>query len=555
MSADFLQCQDEDETPRRRDRAPRQVSNGRCLPPFSILLSPSARFIPALCLCLAALAGSFAAPAHAQAAPAAGGGDLLQFLNGAVLHGTLKEVDAAHGLRWEHPDAATPFDLMPGHVDFVRFPQAKSLALTPSCHIRFASGDDLFGSLVSLDGDSLAFNAWFGGSLKIPRTAIQTITFLPKNYSIVYEGPEDASDWVVTGLRQTANGGSVRIINGQRFIVNGAQGIIMMNGAQVMQQEDAARGGASGPTNWTYRDGSFATAGAGLLGRNFNLTGSSTIEFDLSCNGSFSLLLSLYSMALDRVEMNNNSFRFEIDNGQITLFANGGADMSNMGIWGAFNPSSRAVTITNFDAHSKPARFTFQCNKDEGSLAVLVDGVLVKRWTDLGGFDDLGTGFVVDNQAAGSTVKLSRFKITRWGGKYEPDIAPVRATNTDMVSFINHDKAGVKVQGITGGNLDVGMGGNILRIPCERVRQIDFAQSSAEAEPRGPWEVRAVFPGGGSVSFQLERWDDKSITGHSALFGSLAFQPGSIREMVFNLDKLRTEPATPLENEFDALDQ
>jgi hypothetical protein len=87
------------------------------------------------------------------------------------------------------------------------------------------------------------------------------------------------------------------------------------------------------------------------------------------------------------------------------------------------------------------------------------------------------------------------------------------------------------------------------------VRQIDFAQSSAEAEPRGPWEVRAVFPGGGSVSFQLERWDDKSITGHSALFGSLAFQPGSIREMVFNLDKLRTEPATPLENEFDALDQ
>jgi hypothetical protein len=102
----------------------------------------------------------------------------------------------------------------------------------------------------------------------------------------------------------------------------------------------------------------------------------------------------------------------------------------------------------------------------------------------------------------------------------------------------------------------VDLGGNILHIPCERVRQIDFAQSSAVAEPRGPWEVRAVFPGGGSVSFQLEKWDDTAIAGHSALFGAVAFQPGSIRQMEFNLDRPRTGPAAASpENEFDALDQ
>jgi len=153
--------------------------------PFSILHSPSALYFLALCFCLATPAYS-AAAAEAEAAPASA--DLLQFLDGTILHGALQSVDAARGLRWEHPEANAPFDLMPAHVDFVRFPKARSLVLTPSCHIRFAGGDDLFGSLVSLDGGTLEFNTWFGGTMRIPRAAVQTITFLPKNYSIVYEG-------------------------------------------------------------------------------------------------------------------------------------------------------------------------------------------------------------------------------------------------------------------------------------------------------------------------------------------------------------------------------
>jgi len=485
----------------------------------------------------------------ATAAPASD--DLLQFLDGAVLHGALQSVDASHGLRWQHPDAKTPFDLMPAHVDYVRFPQAKSLALTPSCHIRFAGGDDLFGSLISLDGQTMQFSTWFGGTMKIPRAAIQTISFLPKNYSIVYEGPADASEWTISTARQNIRLGGVngRILNGNIVIMGGGQLVIGGNTYTAAQQ---------GPPNWTYRDGSFVTAGAAILGRNFNLTGSSTIEFDLACDGPFNLTLGLYSASLERVEaqytvprnataVNNTSIVVELDNGQISLLRAGRGWEPNAQHTGA---------LTNFETRGKPARVTLNCNAEEGSLAVLVDGAEVRRWTDLGNFNDFGTGFVVQNQPTGSTVKLSRFKISKWQGRYEPAIAAAGATNADLLSFINRDKAGGRIEGITGGKLDVDLGGNILHIPCERVRQIDFAQSSAVAEPRGPWEVRAVFPGGGSVSFQLEKWDDTAIAGHSALFGAVAFQPGSIRQMEFNLDRPRTGPAAASpENEFDALDQ
>jgi len=473
--------------------------------------------------------------AAADAEAPSSSADLLQFLDGTILHGALKSVEIARGLRWEHPEANAPFDLAPAQVALVRFPNASSLALAPSCHIRFAGGDDLFGSVVSLDGGTLELNTWFGGTLKIPRAAVQTINFLPRNYSIVYEGPADASGWVVTASQQ---GGAIRqvVLNGNAFIVQ--NGVLMIS-----ESADVARSGPPGPPNWTYQDGNFATAGAGTLGRNFNLTGSSTIEFDLSCNGPFSLLFGFYSPALNRVDM--NTLVVELDSSQIALLRAGVPTPNEV----------RNVTLTNWDPASKPARVTFHCNSEEASLAALVDGVEVKRWTNLGGFASLGTGFVAQNQSAGRTVKLSHFKISKWEGRCEPDIAPAPATNADLLLLINHDQAAGKIERIAAGTLDLSLGGTLLHIPCGRVRQIDFAQSSAVPEPRGPWEVRAVFPGGGSVSFQLEKWDDKTIAGHSALFGPLAFPPGSIREMEFNLDRPRTEPAANLENQFDALDQ
>jgi hypothetical protein len=231
-----------------------------------------------------------------------------------------------------------------------------------------------------------------------------------------------------------------------------------------------------------------------------------------------------------------------------------------------FTPT--ATTLTNFIGNGKPSHITLQCNEEEHTLAVLVNGVEVKRWTGLGSFNDLGSGFVVQSQTSGNLVKLSNIRVSKWAGKYEPNLAPARSTNADMAFFINHDKAAGKVQTITAGRLDLVVGGSLLHIPLDRLRQIEFAKSDAVPEPRGPWEVRARFPGGGNVSFQLEKWDDKTISGRSALYGPVAFQPGSICEMQFNLDSPRTGPIVSsdaaasrtditrtLDLDYDALDQ
>jgi hypothetical protein len=500
-------------------------------------------------------------------------GELLQFLDSTILHGALVGVDSGHGLRWRHPAAKSDFDLSPGHVARIRFPEASSIALTPDCHIRFAGGDDLYGSLVSLDADTLQFKTWFGSTMKVPRSAVQTITFLPKGYSIVYEGPSDASDWKITSGQQFANNGMRVLLNGANFQGNNL--VVLGNGQVIFGGGVAGVAGneptASGPTNWTYRDGSFVTAGTGTLGRNFNMSGSCTVEFDLTCNGAFVLLMNLYSPTADRIgsygaarqgnfilngqgvivnaapeSANRGSLMVQLSDTQAVLLRSGKT-------W--INPSTHNETMTNIDTHGRTSHITLSCNKDEGSLTLMVDGATVKKWTEITGFDEMGDSLVFQNQAYGNTISLSHFKISKWEGHYEPDIASAGGVGTDTVSFINHDRAGGKIEGLGDGKLVLVLGENTLHIPAERVRQIDFAESSAIHEPRGPWEVRAVFPGGGSVSFQLDKWDQQAVTGRSALFGPLAFQPSGIRELQFNLDQPRTEQVTAVEDEYDVLDQ
>jgi hypothetical protein len=84
-----------------------------------------------------------------------------------------------------------------------------------------------------MDSERLGVSTWFGGALTIPRSAIRGVTFLSKNYSILYEGPYDANGWIF--------------------------------------------GIANMPQSWTYHDGWFTSQGTGCLGRELGLTNSSTV--------------------------------------------------------------------------------------------------------------------------------------------------------------------------------------------------------------------------------------------------------------------------------------
>jgi hypothetical protein len=426
-------------------------------------------------------------------------GDLLEFADGSIMHGELKRMNTASGLRWDNPAAKKPIDLQPGHIDSIRFAHAGAVPLIPTSRLRFVNGDDLFGSVTSLDDDHLGFNTWFGRSLTVPRASVQSITFLSSNYSILYEGPGDAEGWII---------------------------------------------GNHNPDSWIFRDGTFISESSGLLGRDFNLSGSSTIEFDLAWSDKFEFLVSIYSDALDL--HNGSAYLLEITSDQVNL---------------RHTDPGRQAPPRNFGSAPLPilagknkARITIQSNKDEGTVAVFVDNILAKRWKDENGFSAVGSGLLFWQAGTDAVLKLSNLKISQWEGRFEPETSAVM-TNVDAIRFINHDQAAGKITGIKDGKVTLAMGETVLQIPIQRVTQVNFAAGPVAAATRGPWEVRAHFPHGGSLSFQLEKWDDKEVSGRSAIFGPLAFQPGQIRQLEFNLDHTKTAAPVMGDRELEGLDE
>jgi hypothetical protein len=426
--------------------------------------------------------------------------DVLQFVDGSALHGQMARMDLAHGLTWANPEARNPINFRPANVDFIRFAHAQSVTLSPTCHLWFGNGDDLYGSITSLDDQRVGFRTWFGGSMDIPRAAVRAITFLSSHYSVVYEGPYDEGGWVV--------------IN-------------------------------NSPKSWTFHDGAFIGAGPGTLGRDLNLTNSATVEFDLAWTGPFALEVGIYCDVMDRMEVNGGSCVVDFSPRQVNL-----RQIQNMGV--PFNLTG--VPLPGGEGKSR-MHVAIECDKAEGTASVFINHELAKTWKDCN-FQGGGTGvlFLQPNMFASATLKLSHLKVSQWEGRSEPEtFAP--ATNSDTIHFVNHDRAAGIISSIKDGQAQLNLAGTVLEVPLARVTQIEFAAAKAPPESAGAWQVRAHFPGGGSVSFELEKWDAKVVSGQSAIFGSLAFQPGAIREMEFNLNRPKEDSIVGEIKEFEELDE
>jgi hypothetical protein len=441
----------------------------------------------AACVCAAVVAKN-----TPPGSPPPVSGDLVQFLDGSALHGEVTAMNTNAGVRLQNPEAVQPISFRPDHLDFVRFEKAQALptsAETGNCHFKFFNGDEVFGALNSLDDKQLGITAWFGSVLKIPRSAVQSITFLSKNYKVVYEGPTDLNGWSVSGQ--------------------------------------------NGTSNWWYRDGAFYGV-SGTLGRKLDLTNSCTVEFDLTSKANYqNLMVSLMTDTIDRLDFGNDGyiFTFSQESAQLRR-AQRGVSPVDMG----------TATLPNPDKKER-LHITIHANKEDGTITLLSDNKVAKRWKDNNGFAAKGTGILFENIGGGQPVRISNIRVSTWQGRFEPDTNPLVQTNVDSVLFANRDRARGQIASFKDGKINLVTGTNHLNVPMERVRQITFAPSAKSNAGRGPWEVRAYFLRGGMVSFHLANWDKDKVSGESAIFGPLSFQTQTLREMEFNLDKPRGNQA------------
>ncbi len=439
-------------------------------PPRSNLLSALAAL---------ALAGGPGLAVGAEPAEPAARPALLHLLDGSTLHGSLSSIVKEDGLTWNHPAARAPLQLLLTNIAAVRFERTQGLQrdFKPSCRFYFKNGDEVAGNLVSMQNGQASLESWFGTNLLASVAALDSITFSSKGYRLLYEGPSGPDGWRL----------------------------------------------GRNPRSWEYKDGAFVANGADLLGRDFGLTGSAALEFDLEWNGSFSLSITLYAQAIDRFDYGTSAYLLYIGNGTVSVQrvqAGSGATMLGQ------------APVLEMSRRNK-MRFEVRCNKDDATIAVLADGQLVQRWKDSSGFVAKGSGIVFFSQVETKGLTLSNVRVAEWDGKFEPDSATNAPTDVDVIFLANRDRVTGRVQSVEDGKVSIETKLAKLSIPMARVTQVQFAQTNTPAAPSESSEVRALFPGGEGLSFDLQRWEDGQVVGISRTFGELKFDPKSIRQLQF----------------------
>ncbi|MEW6302555.1 MAG: hypothetical protein AB1705_03735 [Verrucomicrobiota bacterium] len=421
----------------------------------------------------------------AEAAPAPGtSGDVIQLFDGSRLHGQLNGVNAQGGVLWRHPEAKKDIEFGPTNLYLIQFQRAQTplVAKTPGCRFRFANNDEVWGDLISLDEKQVVLETWFAGRLTAPREAIRSLTFLNQGLATLYEGPTSMEGWLL----------------------------------------------GQGTGAWSYRDGMFVSTGVGSLGRAANLPSMSQVEFDLHWTGHVSLILSLYTEAIDRFDFGASSYQFYAGAGAVNLQrVQGRVGMTHLG------QAVVPALVTENKVH-----LDFRVNREKATFALLVNGVLTQEWQDQGGFSANGTGLAFYSQRTGSDVRLSNLRIGQWDGRMDV-IRPARTNvvSETVLTLVNEDQAKGNVTAIQNGKVTLVTPKATLPIPLERVTEILMATTKETATGVPTSAVQAQFAGGGKVTLQVARWDAQAIEGNSPLFGRITLKPEWIRQLQFNLGR------------------
>jgi len=414
---------------------------------------------------------------------------VIQLFDGTALHGNLESISTNAGVAWGFPAADKPIVLRPDNISQIRFDNASltNRATQPSCRFRFHNGDEILGDLVGIDGDIATIQSWFGGQLKSSKESFASLQFSAHGFKVLYEGPNGPGEW------RTGRGGQA----------------------------------------WTYKDGALIANGAEVLGRDFGLTNSSSLEFDLTWTGNFTLTVTVYAQTIERFDYSTSAYVFYFNPPALGTIAGSVSIQRIQAGAGALMLGRSDIPAMYNKNH---VRLEIRSNREEGTLSVFANGLLVSRWKDSRGFVSNGTGVVFYSQVEAPVLKLSNIKLSEWDGRFEPEVS-TNAVTEDTVFLANKDKVAGKVEGFSEGKLKVQAHSTSLQIPLERITEIYFAKSRAHPEKPSPWTVRAAFPGGEAISFQIEKWTLNEVLGHSGNFGSVAFSPKTIRFLQFNSER------------------
>ena len=423
--------------------------------------------------------------------------DLLQFFDGSSLSGDFLRIDEDGRLRFYCDAFDQEAAFSTEDVSWLRFGDlvetAEPTQFHPDVALEFANGDEVYGRLVSISESEAHVKTSEDNELLARREDLRSVTRLPTDYRLLYEGPNGADGWTVN-----------------------------TSGASNITEPEV------GASPWIYKDGALQASRPSTLGRKFPLQDAVSVQFDMSWTGFFSLYLGAFAERDDRYDYRTASYRLMLSPNYASLRV---IEASGR------NVDFGRANVTGMDDRSR-ANVQFQLNRVTNEALFFLDGELVYRWQKAEAPDILGNAIVFSANSTGSLLRISNLKIATWSGDSLYPYPESGPADDDVTTLINGDRVIGPIQRVDRNTVEVEHPLIALEAPMERVTRLRFAGSEESTDTSSLEElqgaVRVFLRQGGRIAIQMDGWSEDRLTGASPTFSDFAFHRSDIRQLRFN---------------------
>ena len=422
------------------------------------------------------------------------GKQTLKFANGDQLFGSLVSMSRGDGLRWKHPDASDPIQFGLSNVISIEFTNVLLPAATNGipCMIELVNDDSFEGDLVLLDEKSLTVDTVFGGRLVIPRGLLRTIRPSPARLAAIFEGPTGLDGWT----------------KGQ--VVGVAQ---------------------PDPGEWKYDSGVFYASRSASIARDLKLPAKARIEFDVVWRGLLSLAVALYTDSLQPILLAGKDDGPAFGGFYSLQLNSGYVNMLRVKKKEALNPVGQ-MTAAPWTQKNQ-SHITILASKEQNLVLLMADGKVVREWRDENGFAGEGTGLRIVHQGLG-VVNIKNIKISEWDGRFLDNSGGAPADlKEDYARLMNGDRINGKLEGIHDGKAVFNSTKGRVEVPLGRVAEVDLPPGGASVITKPAGTLAIYFPTRGRLTLVLDRWEGNTVTGTVPGIGRVTLNPAAFGRVMF----------------------
>ena len=419
--------------------------------------------------------------------------DHVVYQNNDELWGQLETVSAEGLVTWRRDDLSQPLSFATEVVSAFRLGAEEPTNFARGQWRVFLTNEDyLDGRIVGFDDMHLRLETEYAGELQIPRAHVQSMTPSFSKAPNLYSGPDGLDGWTVGDVTLPDDEGGY----------------------------------------WLYRDGALYADLAASIARDVNLPDLSSVELDLMWQGSLNVALALYTDFLYPISLANKEqepkfgafYSLQVNDRASTVLAIA-QDEPIRRLGYAFTP---ALTRKN------TARVQALCDRTQGTITLVIDGVVAHTWNDPRGFQGAGRGIRLVHQGQGQ-VRVSGIRIKRWNGVLPESGAPKPSASGDMLIPVGGDPKVGECVAIEGERVSFRYrDGTEASLTMDQIQTLAFSDVGLLGTPRAPQAARVSLSTDERFLLKVSEITDEHILGTHPAIGLLRVRRNRVESIDFS---------------------